>query len=233
MNLQDISNKIYFLTNTNSTSYPAANLLIDLNIAYNRIVSLILQADGRWEYDDSNQTDLPIATTALVAGQQDYSLSIGQLFIERLEVKPNGGTFFYKLFPRDVADPMWGSDILGLDATTQAAPMLYDTLGTSVLLYPIPNYSQAASLKIYFKRAQVDFSSGDLSTGTLIPGFASLFHDLLAYLVAYDYAVVNLPTLANGYLAIIQRKEASLSSFYSQRDPDDQNRLSTRSIRFR
>ena len=230
MTIANIVQKIYGLTKTNSTSYPSANLLIDMNIIQNDITAQIFEADGRWQYDDSNNTDFPIATAALVAGQQDYSLSVGHLFIDRIEVLPNGGTFWYRLFPRDVSDPMWGSDILGLDIISKAAPMLYDIVGTSIFLYPIPNYSQAASLKIYFKRASIDFTDVT-STGT--PGFASLFHDLIAYKVAYDYAVINLPALANGYLSVIQRKEAALKTYYMQRDVDDGPRLSMRGMRFK
>lgn len=233
MQLNAIQSKIYGLTKTNATSYPNAQMLIDLNVAYSRITTLIFQADGRWEWDDSNNTDFPIATAALVNNQQDYTLSVGQLFIERIEVKPNGGTYFYKLFPRDVEDPMWGAEVTGIDTITVGTPMKYDVLGNSVLLYPIPNYSQAASLKLYFKRAQTDFTSGDLSTGNLVPGFASMFHDLLAYLVAYDYALVNFPDMARNYFAVVQEKEAALQKFYMQRNLDDGARLSNKPITFR
>lgn len=208
-------------------------MTIDVNVAYNRITSLIFQADGRWEWDDNNQTDLPIATTSLVSGQQDYSLNIGQLFIDRVEVLPNGGKYFYKLFPRDVEDPMWGSEVTGIDNVTVGTPMMYDPIGTSLFLYPIPNYSQVASLKIYFKRAQIDFTQSDLTTGTATPGFVSLFHDLIAYLVAYDYVIINQPNLAKGYQTIISKKESELTNFYAYRNKDDSPRLSTKTIAFR
>lgn len=221
------------MTKTNSTSYPSQDLLDDLNIAYSDTTADLFLSDGRWQWDDTNQTDLPVATTSLVAGQQDYSLSTGQLIIDRVEILPNGGTYFYKLFPRDVEDPMWGSNILGLDATSTGAPIYYDVSGTSVFLYPIPGYSQAASLKIYFRRAQIDFTSGDLSTGTLVPGFTSLFHDLLAYIVAYDYVLINIPALATGYWNTILAKKAKLAKFNAIREKDDGPRLSVRPIRFR
>lgn len=233
MTLSDIKTKVYDLTKTNSTSYPAANLLIDLNIAYNRVTSLIFQADGRWEYEDANQSDLPIATTALVSGQQDYALATSHLFIDRVEVKTNGGTYFYKLFPRSVEDPMWGVELLGIDNITTSAPVQYDAIGNSVFLYPIPNYSQAASLKLYFKRAQIDFTSGDLSTGTLVPGFASLYHDLLAYLVARDYVLTNEPNLYQGYANTVKEKEMELAKFYARREKDDPPQLTMRPISFR
>lgn len=233
MTITQLKNKIYRLTKTNSSSYLDPDLLDDLNIAYSDTTSEIFLTDGRWEWDDTNQTDLPVATAALVAGQQDYTLSAAHLMIDRIEVKPNGSTYTYKLIPRDVEDPMWGSGILGIDNISQGGPIYYDLAQNSVFLYPIPGYSQAASLKIYFKRAQIDFTSGDLSTGTISPGFASIFHDILAYKVAYDYAIINIPALAQGYLNAIQTKTAKLSKFYAMRNKDDGPRLSMKPIRFR
>jgi hypothetical protein len=209
------------------------SLTDDLNIASSRVQTLIFQADGRWEWDDSNNTDFPTATTALVANQQDYTLSTAALSIERVEVLPNGGQYFYKLFPRSFEDPMWGASVTGIDSVTKGTPIKYDVSGESVFLYPIPNYSQAASLRLYFKRAGYVYLAADLTTGTLTPGFASLWHDLLCYLVAYDYCVVNMPSLAPGYLQVIARKEASLLSFYATRQRDDGPRLSMKPISFR
>lgn len=239
MNLSAIQKKIYRLTKTNATSYVVADLTDDLNIAYNRVTSLIIQADGRWQWDDDNQltTDQgngvggqQNGTTALVANQQDYTFPVTYLKVNRIEILPNGGNFFYKLFPRDVQDPVWNSEFNGIDTTTKGAPMYYDITGHSVFLYPIPNYSQNASLKFYFQRGQIDFLTADVTTGTLTPGFASLFHDLLCYLVAYDYAVINLPQLAPDYFAVIQRKEADLKEYYAHRNKDDGNQLTMRGI---
>lgn len=233
MNLSSIQTKIYDLTKTNASSYPNANMLIDLNIAYNRTITLVAQASGRWQWDDTNQPDYPVATTALIANQQDYTLDVSHLFIDRIEVLPNGGKYFYKIFPRDVEDPMWGARVTGIDTVTVGTPMKYDVTGESIFLYPIPNYSQAASLKVYFRRAQIDIQLTDLVAGTLQPGFASLFHDLLAYLVAYDYAVINMPEVADGYFAVIERKEAELTKYYAYRDHDDSPRLSMGRINYR
>lgn len=242
MTLSGIQTKIYDLTKTNSSSYPNANMLIDLNIAYNRITSLIIQSDGRWQWDDDNQqsTDQGSGlggqqngTTTITANQQDYTFPVSYLNILRVELKPNNGSFFYKLFPRDVEDPMYGSTMGGVDTVSVGTPRWYDVTGHSVFLYPIPNYTQAASLRFFFQRGLIDFTSGDLSTGTLVPGFASLFHDLLAYLVAYDYVLINQPNLATGYFNVIQRKEAELQKYYAWRDQDDRPRLSVSPINHR
>ena len=63
---------IDFLVNTNSTSYPTAQKTRNINEWYNRVIGWILEAQDDWQWDDTNQTDLPIGTISLVASQQDY-----------------------------------------------------------------------------------------------------------------------------------------------------------------
>src|SRR3990167_10070724 len=58
-----------------------------INGWYRKTVSWIWQATGDWEWDDTNLTDLPIATTTLVASQQDYALPSTAQKILRVEVK--------------------------------------------------------------------------------------------------------------------------------------------------
>ena len=87
MTIADIQNSVYFRTGTNSSSFLAADMLIFLNAAYDRVVSLINQADAKWQWDDDNESDLPNAVAALASGQQDYSLSTTHLSIERCVVE--------------------------------------------------------------------------------------------------------------------------------------------------
>lgn len=228
MTISDIVNRVYFLTKTNSTSYVAADMLISINTAYNRVASLILQADGRWQWDDDNRTDLPIATTTITTSQQDYAIAVTHLKLLRAEVKQNGATTFTKLDQVDQED--WA---LNIDNTSTGAPACYDKLGNSVLLYPIPNYTQAASLKLYFQRGPDEFTSGQVTAGTKAPGFNSLYHDLIPLWVAYDYAVANgLPT-ASGYFIEIQRKEDQIVRDYSKRNKDDSAKLTMSPINHR
>lgn len=229
MTLSDIKNRVYLLTKTNSTSFPAADLLIALNTALNRVGSLILQSDGRWSWDDDNQSDLPIATTTITSGQQDYSLPVSYLKITRVEIKLNGATGFTLLTPFDEQD----DKVWALDNTGTGSPMFYDLQGRSVFLYPIPNYTQAASLKIYFQRGPYEFSSSELSTGSLSPGFSSLFHDLIPLWIAYDFYLANDQSQVGGLLTEIQRKETELIKYYSLRNKDDRPRITTAPISFR
>ena len=48
---------------------------------------------GSWQWDDSNQTDLPQATTDLVSGQSRYTMPTSALTIKRVEIKDENGSW--------------------------------------------------------------------------------------------------------------------------------------------
>lgn len=221
MTFTDIKNRTYFLTNTDSTQYPIADLVISANRAVERIVSLINRCDSKWQWDDLNQTDLPIGTTALVSGQKDYSLQTSHLTIDRVEVKDSAGNWHR-------VNPIDRTAIEGQSLTdykkSNGLPEEYDLIGSSVFLYPSPNYSQASSLKIYFTRGPVAFDSDDT---TETPGFNSLFHDLIPLWIAYDYAIAKGKDNPEKLFKEIERKERELYDFYGLRDRDYRPRLTT------
>lgn len=223
MTINDIVQRIYKNTKTNASSYDAPTMLIDINVAENRVISLINRSDSKWQWDDTNNTDLPIATAALVSGQQDYTLATSFLSIDRVDIMDTSGNWT-RLQPIDQHEVR----IQGLSTylKTPGLPIQYDKLGASVFLYPPSNYSQNASLKIFFSRGPNEFTSADVSTGTKQPGFNSLFHDLIPLWVSYDYWLVNDQSLCAGYLGEIQRKEQEIIDFYGLRSRDERPRLS-------
>lgn len=246
----------YELTKTNSTSMPAATLNIYTQPAEARVVSLLLQADGRWQYDDKNYSDIPTATTNLVNNQQDYSLTTNHLRIEGVAVQTQAG-IWRRLLPFDPASdinsnstPFTFVPLVSYGPTmdraeflkTAGMPQFYDLQGSSIFLYPKPDngvsVTLTAGLKIYYQRGPLvfDYSAGTFtdSTGSTSssPGFNSLYHDLIAYLAAYDYCVANTLPQANGYMAQIQRKEAAIVKDYSKRNKDERDVMTPRKIKF-
>lgn len=212
MDFSTIKSRIRRNTKTNDTDYLDADIAVDCNVALDRVASLIMRADNRWQFDDQNETDLPIATTALVSGQQDYSLDTAALDINQVAVKGSDGQWRF-LRPIDQSD-LRNADLNADDDQ----PLKYDRIANSILLYPTPNYSQDASLRLYFKRGPSYFLSTDT---TKTPGFNALFHDLIVLWPSYEYALTNLPTLAPGYFAQIEAKESALSYAYSTRSPQN------------
>lgn len=219
MQVSDIVAKIYKGTKTDSVSYPASDMLLDINNAYDRVVSLIIKADSKWQWDDENQTDLPIATTALVANQKDYSMSLSFLKILRARVLDATGNWT-QLKPKDVEDADY---VCSMDSTATGTPKYYDKSSNSIFLGPTPNYSQAASLEVTFQRGPAYYSSGDVSTGTKQPGFNSLYHELIPLWVCYDYWLVNDKTQVSGFFTKIQLLESELKMDYAGRNKDEKN----------
>jgi hypothetical protein len=215
---------VYFLTSTNVNSFPKAQITVEANNALDRLAALIFSADHRWQFDDTNQTDLPIATTALVANQQDYSIITAFIEITRAEIKDSSGNW-NKLMPLDQTD-VYNQSLTDF-MKTAGLPVYYDKIANSVFLYPKPNYSQADSLKLYFKRGPSYFI-GDGSDDTKTPGINTLFQDLIPYWIAYNFAIANGKKNAPLLKAEIDAKEDSLREHYALRDKDDRPRLQAR-----
>ncbi len=225
MQISDIVSKIYFKTKTDVNQFTAADMLRLINNAYERVASLILQSDGRWQWDDTNQSDLAVATTTITSGQQDYSLATAHLRITGMEIKQQSGSWM-KLQPIDQTDISDFNASITQQGVVTGVPQYYDLVGTSIFLYPTPSYTQAASLKVYFQRAPVLFTSGEVTAGTKEPGFNSLYHSLIVDWVAYEYGGALVPPQFSNYMTDIQRKEDAIRKDYGKRDKDDTVRMS-------
>ncbi len=237
MTYDNIRSKIYLLTKTNVNSLSNANLNLYTQPAEDRIVSIIMRADARWQYDDANYTDLPSATTTVTANQQDYSLPTSHIIVERVELKDSGGQW-HLLQPIDKRDVRFDPLAEGESSRTGAylagtgRPLQYDKKARSVILYPVPNFTQAASLAIYFGRGALKFDFTDdkftdnTGSNASEPGFAVLFHDLIPLWASYNYAIANGLKNANQIMVEINRIESELDDFYGSRNRDIKPRMS-------
>ena len=227
-NLTGIVEEIDFYINTDSTSYPLKQKARNVNRRLDDVVSIILASDGRWEWDDSNQTDLPIGTSTLVNNQQDYEIA-GATFLKitRVEVKDINGNY-RKLEPIDQRNIT--TESLTEFQKTAGKPLFYDKIGDSVFLYPKPStalVTASAGLKVYFKRIPSYFSYDDT---TKTPGFAPLYHRILSVGAALDYAIANeMVNKINILTPIMAKLEQGLIDFYSSRSQDEQARMTPRS----
>lgn len=212
---QGIVQETDFLCGTDRNTYPLAQIVRNANRAMDKAVSLILKSDGRWQWDDDNQTDLPIATASLVSGQQDYSFAVSHLTIERVMIKDGASGGWITLNKLDINDPYIEPYLLGTPANGK--PIAYDLKANSIFLYPTPDYASTGGLKIWFQRPSTYFTAGDT---TKAPGFASIFHRYIALQCAFDYH------LAKGLDTTKIRNEMTLMeqdiiNFYANRNVAD------------
>lgn len=180
---QGIVQDTYFEVNADATTYPIADLTRNANAALDNVVTLILGADQRWQFDSTNSTDLPIGTTDIVSGQQDYSFDEEYLVIKSIEIADASGKWT-RLIPIDNMSLDEREALSGFE-TVNGTPMYYDKMGDSILLYPAPNYNYTAGLRAYFQR-KIDYF--DASDTIKEPGFAKHLHKYIPLYCAYIYA---------------------------------------------
>lgn len=225
-----------FWVTSDITSYPLADKVRAANMALNEVAGLILSVDGRWQFDDTNYTDLPIGTTNLVSNQQDYGIDTSMIDITRVECMDASGKWIF-LVPFDQKDLNVNTNqsvIAGTTSTvntsltdlmsTAGTPQYYDKIGNSIFLYPKPNYNSTAGLKVYFQRKPNYFTVSDT---TKQPGFAKHLHRYVSLAMAKDYAVAKMLT-GNKVTVILNelaQKKQEIMSFYGRRQKDVRSRL--------
>ena len=189
-----------------------------INKHYNDAHNYILESQDEWDYDDSNKTDFPILTGDFVATQQPYTLPSGTIDVKRLEVTYDG-TNWVKAEPFDVNERGISVASNAIGDFSQTAPK-YDLISNAFFVYPIPTQSVDGGMKIWISRGPSLYTSAELTTGTKEPGFDSIFHDLIAYGVATDYAIIkNLPQAA-GLKMEYQSKIERLKKHYSDKQEE-------------
>jgi len=219
----DINTIVTDLTDANTTDFPTATRLIYANASQAEVSGDIIGADGNWNYDDTNYTDFPIATTTLINGQQDYSFNDSFLSIEGVSVLDNNGNW-HKLIPIDKQEMDVDPDEY---AKTDGLPTHYDKQGRSVFLYPAPataSVTLVAGLKVFFKRQTKDITS----FGSTQPGFVSTEHMIVPYKISLPYCMKYKKDRVALYEHKIQEHRDRILAHYSRRSKDEPRRLSVK-----
>ncbi|MHA1854065.1 MAG: phage adaptor protein [Candidatus Heimdallarchaeaceae archaeon] len=211
------------LSVNDTTSYPTSDITRNVNGWYRKANSWIWQTTGVWEYDDSNYTDFPIATSDLIAGQADYTMPSSAQKVMRVEVMDvNGG---YQVL-RELDQSEVGVGMTEFEET-DGMPRYFDLVANSIVLYPAPSADQTtltAGIKLYFSRGIEEFSIADTSTE---PGFNEDFHRILSYGAALDYALAyNLDNKIQTLQSNISIVKKDLIKFYGRRNVAKKLRLS-------
>jgi hypothetical protein len=202
-----------------------------INQAYNKVCVALLRVDKNWKFDDSNYTDFPIATIALVLGQRDYTLpaavsggNASTLYkINRIRVKNSAGIF------EDI--PLMDSDDVETLDTITSFPSAYRLIGNSIRFKELlANVTTTGGLEITFQRSQDDFTVADT---TQQPGFMNAYHDLLAYDSAASYLLPINQQLAINYMTIFKDRLSELQGDYSNRNDDNPTAFSAQITDFR
>lgn len=216
---------------SNSQNLDNTTLLRRINTAYEEVVDLIRNCDGLWQFDDTNFSDFPIATTTLVANQQDYTFATDVLEVEQVSVK-NANGLWEVLYPIDRSQ--MGEDPAEFYKTA-GMPIYYDKLGNSLVLYPAPSASYvtlASGLKVSFSRTASIYTAAQFTTDTKEPGFASQFHMIIPYKASLMYLATHIPRKVPFVMSEIRRLEEGLKQHYGRRERDRKKVISPSGISY-
>lgn len=203
-----------------------------INQAFDDFTRIAIASSGLWEWDDSNQTDLPFITANLVGSptpQRDYSFTTDGssnliLDIYKVLILPSAtATTYVEIEPANEND-----DVSFIDGsnTSGGIPSRYAKRANAILLDPMPNYNATAGLKVIINREASYFTSSDT---TKKPGVPGILHKYFYLKPAAEYARRN--SLANAQaLALevtkmegIKGVAGTIEEYFTRRERDVRN----------
>ncbi|NOQ68473.1 hypothetical protein GQ568_03465 [Patescibacteria group bacterium] len=189
----------------------------DVNNAYSRVANIILRVDGRMQWDDPNHSNAPASDADLISGQKKYEVFEALptalqdwLQVEKVEILSEDDLGL-SLKPIDILDIV---DAESEFRDVNGTPEYFDFDGAEVKLYPSPDYAKTDGLTIFFKRSPSYFASTDT---TKVPGFATLYHELLPLWASYWWGVSKGLGYVRNVRAEITVLETELKKFYTRR----------------
>lgn len=217
-----------------SNQWPIAKIVASVNNYLDLVTGYAIGADSRFQWDNTNQTKLPIGTTNLVANQNMYSFLTDEqgnqiITLTRLDIlDPNGVWRQLKLIDQvDITG-------FGLDSTlaTPTLPMYYDKIADNIVrLYPAPATSVTAGLKFYFQRSSPYFTAVSTTTPT---GFSSVLDRGFVMAAALDGAGTLALQSFNFIEGEMQKEQQSMINYFGRdRNNDDTMQVTVNPIRFR
>jgi len=230
LNFTQIQVAIHRTVKTDSVSYPITDLTADANLGLAKAWSIIFSSNGKWQWDDTSNTDYPIITTDIVENQRDYAFltdNSGNLILDIYKVtRKNEDGIYEEIYPVDVQSDEYtesfydGQDITGI-------PMTYDKTANGIFFDVLPSYSSTAGLKIYINREGSFFTTSDTIKK---PGFAGLFHEYVVLFASYKYAsrngYKNKQDIYNDMIIM----ENEMRKYYGKREQDVVTRITANEI---
>jgi hypothetical protein len=214
---QDLVSDITFWTGVDTTKYTLKARARSANAALGVAWMIIFESYGGAKFMDDNQSDtssgLPYSDQTITSGTGLYPQPTGAVTIEGVEMMNVASTPLRPLFPMTHEEFM----ARGGDAAfpSNGVPQWYMWQGDVLRLLPIPNFTLASALRIFFGKAMTKFASTDT---TASPGFAADFHRYLSISASLDWVSVRgpkdvVPTLTNLKLDYERR----MRSYYAKR----------------
>lgn len=209
--LADIDFWLFGTGDTFNTDYSLIDRTRNVNNNWDEAVVELYKADSNYEWDDTTNSDFPIATMNLTAGLDHYSMLDSALVIHRVRMKDRNGVL-------RTLDPVSRRELTDDELRATGTPTAYYKMGGAIFPAPIPDYSATGGVELEFQRGANHFTT---SSTTDSPGFDPQFHRFLSVGAALDYAIAN--SMKDKIAQLRAEKEAirkRMVEHYQMRSPD-------------
>jgi hypothetical protein len=225
MNITNLLADIDFLCGSTSATYPVVDKIRNINQAYNDTARVIWESDGAWAFDDSNNTDGPVAYKTLANASASYTVPTTAIRIEGVEVKDISGKWL-KMVPFNA-----GSLDISREEylSSPGTPSKYELNGNEIRLYPPPatdSVTMTSGMAVRLSRGVTEFPT---TATTETPGIPSPFHRILSYAAAIDFTQDE--NQRKFLIAQKARLESGLTRFYSKRATEFKTSIKPKSKR--
>lgn len=177
----DIDFLLFSDSSSLNTDYSLTDRTRNINIAWDETVAELYKADPNHQWDDTTNTDFPIATTALVNALDHYTMLDSSLVVHRVRMKDAQGNWI-------TLTPKLRKELTDTELNATGTPDKYFKLGEAIFPLPVPDYGIAAGVELTFQRGGNHFTTASTTTS---PGFNSQFHQILSIKAAKRYAMAN------------------------------------------
>lgn len=188
----------------------------NVNEKNREVLSWIQQSSYSWQYDDQNQTDLPVSTAELRSGRQKYQLDSEMLTVRNIKIKDKGGNYVELNRTNELPTKESGSGV----------PSSFVLMGRTIIFDKTPDYTQADGIRVQHDRDVVEFTTSDT---TATPGFAPHLHRGLAIGASYIWLQIHRPGAADTreQQQAWQDFEQRVRDFYQFQDIDNPPKIDT------
>ena len=177
---EGLINFTHYITNTDSGTYSDADLTAALNMYYSFVVNEVLDSMDGWDFQGE------VATTTLVANQQEYVFPTDLVKFKRCEISYDGVNW-YRVETFDINERGRATDSKSISEDFDQSQPFMDLDDGSLFLYPIPTQTVSAGLKIWYEKEITP-----LANDTDEPTFSRAYHKILCFGAAKDYFMQNI-----------------------------------------
>lgn len=214
-----------------STQWSTAKIVNSCNNWMDKLTGYAIGADKRFQWDNTQHTELPEGTTNLGQDQTDYSFLTDEqgnqiVTLTGVSVLRNGSYVPLKQIDRN--DPSIDSAHFG---TTRGVITSYDKIADNIIrLDAKPEDAVTAGLKFFFQRTSPAFAATDTTKTT---GFSQLLDRGFIIASAYDGAItLGLPNL-QALSVEMEKEERKMIEYFEDRNNDEKRILRPIGINFR